>query len=62
MTPYVAGRQDLVRILPGKAQTILTLWLETPTDFYRIRRIRIVWDFIRSIAESEPELFAFPDE
>lgn len=58
MTPYaVKGRKDLVRILPGKAQVTRTLWLATPADLFRLRRIRVAWDFLRRIAEDEPDQF-----
>jgi DNA-binding transcriptional LysR family regulator len=58
MTPYaVEGRKDLVKILAGKAQVTRSLWLATPSDLFRLRRIRVAWDFLRGIAEKEPGLF-----
>lgn len=60
MTPYlVRGRKDLVPVLVGQAQVRRTLWLATPADLFRLRRVRVAWDFLRAIAENEPELFEF---
>ena len=60
MTPYVVrGRKDLLPILPGRAQVRRTLWLATPADLFRLRRIRVAWDFLRNIADTEPEQFEF---
>ncbi|HEX7970951.1 MAG TPA: LysR family transcriptional regulator [Thiobacillus sp.] len=52
----VAGK-DLVPVLPGEAVWKRTFWLATHADWYKLRRVRAVWDFVRAAAEAEPELF-----
>jgi DNA-binding transcriptional LysR family regulator len=60
MAPYVViGRKDLVRVFPGKATVTRTLWIATPADLFRLRRVRVTWNFLRAIAEEEPGLFDF---
>lgn len=63
MTPYVvAGCDNLVRVLPGKAKIPLILWIAVPTDLFRLARVRAGWDFIRKIVEKETGRFQFFDE
>jgi DNA-binding transcriptional LysR family regulator len=58
LTPYVAGnRGELVKLFTSEPQVIRTLWLATPEDLFKVRRVRVIWDFIRNLVESEPQLF-----
>lgn len=60
LTPYVTENQkNLVRVLPGKAKITLALWIAVPTDLFRLRRVRAGWDFLRAIAESDPQRFQY---
>ncbi|MCX7143619.1 MAG: LysR family transcriptional regulator [Proteobacteria bacterium] len=62
MAPYVVmGRNDVVRVFHGKAPVTRTLWITTPSSLFRLRRIRVVWNYLREIAEMEPGLFDFLD-
>ncbi len=58
LPPYcLTDAPDLVEAWPGEAQVVRTLTLAVPADLFRLKRIRIVWDFLRNIAEKEPDLF-----
>jgi DNA-binding transcriptional LysR family regulator len=54
---YLAVGQGLVRVLPAEAVWKRTFWLATHADWYRLRRVRAVWDFLRGLAEAEQHLF-----
>ncbi len=50
MTPYVVpddGR--VIRVLPEDVLATRTLWLAAPSDLFRLQRVRVLWDFLRSI-------------
>lgn len=54
MTPYaVPPESPLRRVLPGEAVVSRTLWLAAPSDLYRLQRVRVVWDFLRSVAKAD---------
>ncbi len=59
MAPPYAVPHDgrLQRVLPATMVAQRTFWLVAPTDLFRLRRVRAVWDHLRHIAEHEPELF-----
>ncbi len=58
LTPYVAEQQDdLVCVLPGQVLMTRGLWIAAPEDLMRLRRIRIVWNFIREIVQQNPRHF-----
>jgi DNA-binding transcriptional LysR family regulator len=59
MAPPYAVPSDgrLVRVLPDQVYAKRTFWLVAPTDLFRLRRIRVVWDYLREIVANEPELF-----
>ncbi|XAH21388.1 LysR family transcriptional regulator [Xylophilus sp. GW821-FHT01B05] len=58
LTPYVVGaRSDLVSVFPGNPQVTRTLWLAAPEDLFKIRRVRLTWDYIRQLVLKEPQLF-----
>jgi len=50
----------LIRVLPSEMWIERELWLAAPIDMFALRRVRVVWDFLRGIAEAEPGLFG-PD-
>lgn len=53
---YMAG-PDLVPVLPREATWKHTFWLTTHVDWFRLRRVRAVWDFMRRAVEAERGLF-----
>lgn len=54
---YLARGAGLVAILPREAVWKHTFWLATHADWYRLSRVRAVWDFVRSVVEAEAEYF-----
>lgn len=54
---YMTRGAGLVGILPREAVWQRTFWLATHADWYRLTRVRAVWDFIRSEVESEVARF-----
>ena len=58
MAPPYAVPDDgrLVPVLPGFFAE-RSFWLAAPTDLYRLRRVRVVWDMLREYADSRPGLF-----
>jgi len=58
MAPPYAVPADgrLVPVLPGFSAE-RSFWLAAPTDLYRLRRVKVVWDVLRSFADSAPGLF-----
>ena len=58
LTPYcVIDRPELAQVLAGQSQVTRTFWLAAPEDLYRIKRVRVIFDFLRSLVEKEPALF-----
>jgi DNA-binding transcriptional LysR family regulator len=58
LAKFVAGEgDDLVSIFPDKPLITRTLWIAAPEDLFRIRRIRHVWDHIRSVVAAHPNFF-----
>lgn len=58
LSPFLADlSDDLVCVFPGQALVTRTLWIAAPEDLLRIKRVRVVWDFIRELIEQRPELF-----
>lgn len=55
---FLVDGEDLVPVLPGEAVWRRTFWLATHTDWYRLRRIKAVWDFLRKICEEHGGQFA----
>lgn len=54
LTPYaVAPGSPLVAVMPEQISISRTLWLAAPADLYRLRRVRLVWDFLRNVAEAD---------
>lgn len=52
------GEEELVTVLPNEALWRRTFWLATHADWYRLRRIKAVWDFLRRICEEHGARFA----
>lgn len=59
---YLARDAGLVQLLPGTATWTRTFWLATHADWYRLRRIRAVWDFLRRIVDTDAPFFAAPEQ
>ena len=57
LTRYLAAGTGLAPVLPMEAVWKRTFWLATHADWYRLRRIRAVWDFVRRTVEAESTLF-----
>jgi DNA-binding transcriptional LysR family regulator len=57
LTHYLAAGTGLVPLLPKEAVWKRTFWLVTHADWYRLRRVRAIWDFIRTTVEAESALF-----
>lgn len=50
MTGYVPpAEHDLVVVLPDEIDVRRTLWLSAPADLLRLKRVRVVWDFLRGL-------------
>jgi len=50
MTDYVPPPgHDLVVVLPDEVAIHHALWLTAPADLLRLRRVRVVWDFLRGL-------------
>jgi DNA-binding transcriptional LysR family regulator len=58
MAPPYAVPDDgrLVRVLPGFFAE-RSFWLAAPTDLYRLRRVKVVWDLLRDLADNNPRLW-----
>jgi DNA-binding transcriptional LysR family regulator len=54
---YLAAGTGLVPVLPAEASWCRTFWLATHADWYRLRRVRAVWDFMRQSVDAERDLF-----
>jgi DNA-binding transcriptional LysR family regulator len=57
---YMTRGTGLVAILPKEALWKHTFWLATNADWYRLSRVRAVWDFVRSAVEAEVDFFLPP--
>ncbi len=57
LTSYLARDPELVQLLPDVAVWNRTFWLATHADWYRLRRVRAVWDYLRRVVDAEAELF-----
>ena len=55
--PYaVPDNGRLVKVLPDFFAE-RSFWLAAPTDLYRLRRVKVVWNLLRDYADSQPGLF-----
>ncbi|TVT46083.1 MAG: LysR family transcriptional regulator [Denitromonas halophila] len=61
LAPYaVPTDSPLVQVLPGDIVAHSVLWLAAPADLFRLRRVRVVWDFLRALVAESPALFGEP--
>ena len=52
MTDYVpSAGHNLVVVLADDIDVRRTLWLSAPADLLRLKRVRVVWDFLRALGE-----------
>jgi DNA-binding transcriptional LysR family regulator len=58
LTHYLAAGTDLVPVLPGEVIFRRSFWLATHADWYRLQRVRAVWDYVRKLVASEQAFFA----
>jgi len=58
MAPPYAVPEDgrLVPVLPG-FHAERSFWLAAPADLYRLRRVKMVWDLLRELADNNPTLW-----
>jgi DNA-binding transcriptional LysR family regulator len=58
MAPPYAIPDDgrLVPVLPG-FYAERSFWLAAPTDLYRLRRVKVVWELLRDLADNNPALW-----
>jgi DNA-binding transcriptional LysR family regulator len=63
MAPPYAVPDDgrLVPVLPG-FYAERSFWLAAPSDLYRLRRVKVVWDLLRELADNHPELWWHRDD
>jgi DNA-binding transcriptional LysR family regulator len=54
---FLATGPELRAVLPSEAVWKRTFWLATHADWYKLRRVRTVWDYMRTIVEAETDLF-----
>jgi DNA-binding transcriptional LysR family regulator len=55
--PYaVMDDERLVQVLPG-FYAERSFWLAAPADLYRLRRVKVVWDLLRELADNNPKLW-----
>jgi DNA-binding transcriptional LysR family regulator len=58
LTPYIrAGDPRLVKVLPDEAYFRHTFWLAAHADRLRLKRVRLVWDYLMTLAATHRALF-----
>lgn len=58
LTPYIsAGDPRLVKVLPDEAQFQHTFWLAAHADRLRLKRVRLVWDYLMELITIHRPLF-----
>ena len=63
LAPYaVPADSPLVQVLPGEIVADSVLWLAAPADLFRLRRVRVLWDFLRALVAESPVLFGGPPD
>lgn len=61
LAPYAVGPDSpLVQVLPGEVAADAVLWLAAPADLFRLRRVRVLWDFLRALVAEDRTLFRGP--
>ncbi len=54
---YLAHDTGLLRLLADEAHWPRTFWIVTHADWFRLRRVQAVWNFVREIAAEQHALF-----
>lgn len=58
LAPYIgASDPRLLKVLPEEAFFQHTFWLAAHADRLRLKRVRVVWDYLRSLADTHRGLF-----
>lgn len=58
LTPYIgAGDPRLIKVLPKEAYFQHTFWLAAHADRLRLKRVRLVWDYLVSLVGTHRKLF-----
>ncbi|MBK8184026.1 MAG: LysR family transcriptional regulator [Candidatus Competibacteraceae bacterium] len=58
LTPYIsAGEPRLIKVLPDEAYFQHTFWLAAHADRLRLKRVRLVWDYLVSLVGDNRHLF-----
>lgn len=58
LTPYIsAGDPRLVKVLPDEAHFQHTFWLAAHADRLRLKRVRLVWDYLVALIDHHRALF-----
>lgn len=57
LSHYLAIGTNFIEILPGEFRWDRSFWLMALSDSFKLRRVRMVWDYIRQVIEAEPEYF-----
>jgi DNA-binding transcriptional LysR family regulator len=63
LAPYIgASDPRLIKVLPDEACFQHTFWLAAHADRLRLKRVRVVWDYLRSLADAHRQLFLHGEE
>lgn len=63
LAPYIgASDPRLIKVLPEEAFFQHTFWLAAHADRLRLKRVRVVWDYLRSLADAHRRLFLHGEE
>ncbi len=58
LAPYIgASDPRLVKVLPEEACFRYTFWLAAHADRLRLKRVRVVWDYLRALGDAHHRLF-----
>lgn len=58
LTPYISGNDPrLIKVLPDEAQFQHTFWLAAHADRLRLKRVRLVWDYLMELITTHRPLF-----
>lgn len=54
---YLVVDSGLVEILPEEMHWERSFWIMALSDSFKLRRVRVVWDYMREVIEAEPQYF-----
>ena len=58
LTPYISADDPrLIKVLPDEAHFQHTFWLAAHADRLRLKRVRMVWDYLMGLIETHRRLF-----